>query len=45
MKMAIRKTFHNKSQGPPIPGYMQKKSTKIGFSKKELARIEKLFSF
>ena len=39
MKMAMRKNIHNLSEGPPNPGFMQKKSTKRGFSKKGLARI------
>ena len=45
MKMAIRKNIHNLSQGPPNPGFMQKKVQKRGFSKKAIARIEKLFLF
>ena len=28
MKMAIRKIFHNMSQGPPNPGFMQEKYKK-----------------
>ena len=28
MKMAIRKFFHNMSQGPPNPGFMQEKYKK-----------------
>jgi hypothetical protein len=45
MKMAIRKNIHNLSQGPPNPGFMQKKVQKGDFLKKALARIEKLFLF
>jgi hypothetical protein len=40
MKMAIRKNFHNMSQGPPNPGFMQEKVQKEDFLKKALARIE-----
>ena len=34
MKMAIRKFFHNLSQGPPNPGFMQEKVQKGDFLKK-----------
>ena len=34
MKMAIRKNIHNLSQGPPNPGFMQKKEQKGDFLKK-----------
>jgi hypothetical protein len=40
MKMAIRKNIHNLPQGPPSPGFMQKKGTKMGFSKGAIARID-----
>ena len=40
MKMAIRKSVHNKYQGPPNQGFMQEKEQKEGFLKKALARIE-----
>ena len=33
--MAIRKFFHNLSQGPPNPGFMQKKVQKGDFLKKD----------
>ena len=35
MEMAIRKFFHNLSQGPPNPGFMQKKVQKGDFPKSE----------
>ena len=35
MKMAIRKFFHNLSQGPPNPGFMQEKVQKGDFLKKD----------
>ena len=35
MKMAIRKNFHNLSQGPPNPGFMQEKVQKGDFLKKD----------
>ena len=31
MKMTIRKKFHNMSQGPPNPGFMQEKVQKGDF--------------
>ena len=34
MKMAIKKNIHNLSQGPPNPGFMQKKVQKGDFLKK-----------
>jgi hypothetical protein len=34
MKMAIRKNIHNLAQGPPNPGFMQKKEQKGDFLKK-----------
>ena len=33
MKMTIRKFFHNSSQGPPNPGFMQEKVRKGDFLK------------
>ena len=46
-KVSLLKNFQKMSQGPPNPGFMQEqvKSTERGFSKKALARIEKLFLF
>ena len=41
MKMTIRKNFHNMSQGPPNPGFIQEKVQKGDFLKKDLARIVK----
>ena len=38
IKMTERKSFHNMSQGPLNPGFMQEKSTKRGLSKKALFR-------
>ena len=38
--MAIRKKFHNMSQGPPNPGFTQEKVQKGDFLKKTLARID-----
>jgi hypothetical protein len=35
MKMAITKNIHNLSQGPPNPGFMQKKVQKGDFLKKD----------
>ena len=43
MKMAIRKNFHNLSQGPPNPGFMQEKVQKGDFLKKD-SRELKFFS-
>ena len=43
MKMAIRIFFHNLSQGPPNPGFMQKKVQKGDFLKKD-SRELKFFS-
>ena len=43
MKMAIRKFFHNLSQGPPNPGFMQEKVQKGDFLKKD-SRELKFFS-
>ena len=43
IKMAIRKFFHNLSQGPPNPGFMQKKVQKGDFLKKD-SRELKFFS-
>ena len=40
MKMAITFFFHDMPQVPPNPGFMQVKSTKRGFSKEGLARID-----
>ena len=34
MKMTLRKIFHNMSQGPPNPGFMQEKVQKGDFLKK-----------
>ena len=34
MKMAMRKFFHNMSQGLPNPGIMQEKVQKVDFLKK-----------
>ena len=35
MKMGIRKFFHNLSQGPPNPGFIQEKVQKGDFLKKD----------
>ena len=35
MKMAIRKFFHNLSQGPPNPGFMQENVQKGDFLRKD----------
>ena len=40
MKMAIRQIFHNLSQGPPNPGFMQKKVQKRDFLKKDLRELK-----
>ena len=40
MKMAIRKNIHNLSQGPPNPGFMQKKVQKGDFLKKPLREVK-----
>ena len=45
MKMAIRKNIHNLSQGPPNPGFMQKKVQKGDFLKKPLRELNFLFCF
>ena len=39
MKMAIRKFFHNLSQGLPNPGFMQKKVQKGNFLKEDLREL------
>jgi hypothetical protein len=36
MKMPIRESIHNMSQGPPNPGFLQGKALKGGFLKKGL---------
>jgi hypothetical protein len=41
MKMAIRKNIHNLSQGPPNPGFMQKKVQKGDFLKKDSRELKK----
>ena len=43
MKMAIKIFFHNSSQGPPNPGFMQEKVQKGDFLKKD-SRELKFFS-
>ena len=43
MEMAIRNFFHNLSQGPPNPGFMQEKVQKGDFLKKD-SRELKFFS-
>jgi hypothetical protein len=40
-KMAIRKNIHNLSQGPPNPGFMQKKVPKGDFLKKDSRELKK----
>ena len=39
-KCHLEKNIHNMPQGPPNPGFMQEKSTKRGFSKTAIMRIE-----
>jgi hypothetical protein len=36
MKMPIRKSIHNMSQGPPNPGFMQENVQKGDFLKKNI---------
>jgi hypothetical protein len=43
MKLAIRKNIHNLSQGPPNPGFMQKKIQKGDFLKKDSRELNFLF--
>ena len=45
MKMAIRKFFHNLSQGPPNPGFMQEKVQKVDFLIKDSRELKFLFCF
>jgi hypothetical protein len=45
MKMTIRKKFHNMSQGPPNPGFMQEKVKKGDFFKKPSRDLKNDFSF
>ena len=45
MKMTIRKSIHNLSQGPPNPGFMQKKVQKGDFLKKDSQELKNLFCF
>ena len=45
MKMAIRKNIHNLSQGPPNPGFMQKKVQKGDFLKKPSRELKNYFCF
>jgi hypothetical protein len=45
MKMAIRKNIHNLSQGPPNPGFMQKKVQKGYFLKKPSRELKNYFCF
>ena len=40
MKMAIRKNIHNLSQGPPNPGFMQKKVQIGDFLKKDSVELK-----
>ena len=44
MKMAIRNFFHIMTQGPPNPGFMQKKVQKGDFLKKDSRELKKKFS-
>ena len=43
MQMAIRKIFHNMSQGPPNPGFKQEKVQKGDFLKKGLQELKNYF--
>ena len=43
--MAIRNFFHNLSQGPPNPGFMQKKVQKGDFLKKDSRELKKFSCF
>ena len=43
--MAIRKFFHNLSQGPPNPGFMQEKVQKGDFLKKDSRELNFFFLF
>jgi hypothetical protein len=43
MKMAIKKKFHNMSQGPPNPGFTQEKVQKGDFLKKPLRELKNTF--
>ena len=45
MKTPIRKNIHNMSQGPPNPGFMQKKVQKGDFLKKPSRELNFLFCF
>jgi hypothetical protein len=45
MKMTIRKNFHKMSQGPPNPGFMQKKVQKGDFLKKPSRKLKNYFCF
>ena len=45
MKMTIRKNFHNMSQGPPNPGFMQEKVQKGDFLKKPSRKLKNYFCF
>ena len=45
MKMAIRKFFHNLSQGPPNPGFMQEKVQKGNFQKKDSRQLKNFSCF
>ena len=45
MKIAIKKNIYNLSQGPPNPGFMQKKVQKRDFLKKPSRELKKLFLF
>jgi hypothetical protein len=45
MKMAIRKKFHNMSQGPPNPGFTQEKVQKGDFLKKPSRELKNYFCF
>ena len=44
MEMAIRNFFHNLSQSPPNPGFMEKKVQKGDFLKKNWERVVFLLS-
>ena len=43
LKMTIRKVFHNTSQGPPNPGFMQEKVQKGDFLKKPSRKLKFFF--
>ena len=45
MKMRIRKEFHNLSQGPPNPGFIQEKVQKGDFLKKDSRELNFFFLF